>query len=119
VAFVGETGTLVVDRGQWYVSPEVSEGKALSLEVPVTPISDNGLDRHTADFVACVKDRSRTPACPIEAAANTAIVCQMGNIAFRTGRTVHWNATDGQFKGDAEANALIVPRYRAPYRLPA
>ncbi|MEO5774955.1 MAG: Gfo/Idh/MocA family oxidoreductase [Sphingomicrobium sp.] len=118
VAFIGETGTLVVDRGQWYVSPEVSDGKALSLEVPVTPITDNGLDRHTADFIACLKNRSRTPACPIEAAANTAMVCQMGDIAFRTGRKVHWDATAGQFKDDPVANALITPRYRAPYQLP-
>ena len=65
-----------------------------------------------------MKDRSRTPACPIESAANTAIVCQMGNVAWRTGRKVHWDATAGQFKDDAEANALITPRYRAPYRLP-
>ncbi len=54
-----------------------------------------------------------------ESAANTAIVCQMGNVAWRTGRKVHWDAAAGRFKGDAEANALIAPRYRAPYRLPA
>lgn len=118
VAFIGETGTLIVDRGKWEVIPEVSDGKPLTRAVPVTRSSDEGLDRHTANFVACVKDRSRTPACPIESAANTAIVCQMGNVAWRTGRKVHWDATAGQFKDDAEANALITPRYRAPYRLP-
>jgi predicted dehydrogenase len=118
VAFVGETGTLVVDRGQWRVWPEMNDGKPLTAEVPVTAVSDEGLDRHTANFIACVKDRSLTPACPIESAANTATVCQMGNIAWRTGRKVHWDAAAGQFKGDAEANALITPRYRAPYRLP-
>lgn len=119
VAFVGETGTLVVDRDKWWVSPEMSDGKPSTAEVPVTRVSDKGLDRHTADFIACVKDRARTPACPIESAANTAIVCQMGNIAWRTGRKVDWDAKAGKFKGDAEANRLITPRYRAPYRLPA
>jgi predicted dehydrogenase len=119
VAFVGETGTLVVDRGHWRVSPERSDDKPLTREVPFTPTKDNGVERHTADFIACVKDRSRTPACPIESAANTAIVCQMGNVAWRTGRKVHWDAAAGRFKDDAEANALIVPRYRAPYRLRA
>lgn len=118
VAFIGETGTLIVDRGKWEVIPEVSDGKPLTRAVPVTKSSDEGIDRHTADFVACVKDRARTPACPIESAANTAIVCQMGNVAWRTGRKVHWDATAGQFKDDAQANALITPRYRAPYRLP-
>lgn len=118
VAFIGETGTLIVDRGKWEVTPEISDGKPLTRAVPVTKSSDEGIDRHTADFVACVKDRARTPACPIESAANTAIVCQMGNVAWRTGRKVHWDATAGQFKDDAQANALITPRYRAPYRLP-
>lgn len=119
VAFVGETGTLVVDRGQWQVWPEESDGKPLTRAVPVTRSRDDGLVRHTADFVACVKDRARTPACPIESAANTAIVCQMGNVAWRTGRKVRWDAGTGRFGDDAEANALITPRYRAPYRLPA
>jgi len=119
VAFVGETGTLVVDRGQWRVTPETSDGKAMTREIPVTKAKDEGLDRHTADFIACVKDRARTPACTIEAASNTAIVCQMGNIALRTGRQVNWDAATGQFRDDAEANRLITPRYRTPYRLPA
>ncbi|MFL6735088.1 MAG: Gfo/Idh/MocA family protein [Sphingomicrobium sp.] len=118
VAFIGETGTLVVDRGQWLVSPEVIDGKALTTEIPVTPVTDNGVERHTANFIACLKDRSLKPACPIESAANTATVCQMGNIAWRTGRKVHWDAAAGQFKGDTGANALITPRYRAPYVLP-
>ncbi len=118
VAFVGETGTLVVDRSKWWVAPEMSGGKPLTPEIPVTRASDSGIDRHTADFIACIKDRARTPACPIESAANTAIVCQMGNVAWRTGRKVHWDAKKGRFKGDAQANALITPRYRAPYRLP-
>ena len=89
------------------------------MEIPVTPSKDNGLERHTADFIACIKDRSRTPACPIEAAANTAIVCQMGNIAYKTGRKVNWDAKAGRFKSDPRANALMRPKYRAPYRLPA
>ena len=118
VAFVGETGTLVVDRGKWRVDPEYSDGKPMTAEVPETRASDNGLDRHTTDFIACVKDRSRTPACPIESAANTATVCQMGNVAWKTGRKVHWDAAAGEFKGDAEANALITRPYRAPYVLP-
>ncbi|WP_315760245.1 Gfo/Idh/MocA family oxidoreductase [Sphingomonas sp. Y38-1Y] len=118
VAFVGETGTLIVDRGKWEVVPETSDGKPLTRAVPVTKSADNGLERHTADFVACIKDRTRTPACPIESAANTAIVCQMGNVAWRTGRKVDWDADKGRFGDDGEANALITPRYRAPYRLP-
>ena len=65
-----------------------------------------------------MKDRSVAPRAPIEAAANTAIVCQMGNVAWKTGRKVNWDAATGLFKDDAQANALITPKYRAPYKLP-
>ncbi|QIK79587.1 Gfo/Idh/MocA family oxidoreductase [Sphingomonas piscis] len=119
VAFVGELGTVVVDRGKWWTIPEVDDGKQLSPEVPVTRVSDNGLEKHTADFIACVKDRSKTPACSIESAATTAIVCQMGNIAYRTGRKVHWDGASGRFTNDQVANALMTKAYRAPYRFPA
>ena len=119
VAFVGETGTLVVNRQEWFVSPEMENGVALGKEIPITPVSDNGLENHAANFIACVKDRSKTPNCPIESAANTAIVCQMGNVAYRTGHKVYWDAAAGTFRDDARANALITPRYRAPYVLPA
>jgi predicted dehydrogenase len=118
VAFIGETGTLVVDRGKWWVAPEYGNGKPLTEEVPETRASDNGLERHTANFIAAMKDRSVAPAAPIEAAANTAIVCQMGNVAWKTGRKVDWDAATGLFKDDSEANALITPKYRAPYKLP-
>jgi hypothetical protein len=43
----------------------------------------------------------------------------MGNIAYKTGRKVNWDAKAGRFKSDPRANALIRPKYRAPYRLPA
>lgn len=116
VAFIGELGTLVVDRGQWLVNPEHSGDTVKTPAVPATPSSDDGLGKHAANFVACIKDRSLTPNCPIETAANTAIVCHMGNIAFRTGDKVYW---DGQrFDSDA-ANALVTPTYRGPWKLPA
>lgn len=60
---------------------------------------------------------ARTPACLIELNTNTVIVCQMGNVAWRSGRKVHWDGC--RFAGDADANALIARCYRAPYRLPA
>jgi hypothetical protein len=43
----------------------------------------------------------------------------MGNVAFKVGRKVYWDAAAGSFKGDAEANALLVPRYHNGWKLPA
>ncbi len=115
VPFIGELGMLEVDRGQWTVMPEYGDGKPKIDAVAPIPASDNGLDKHAANFIACIKDRTLTPACGIEAAAHTATVCHMGNAAFRTGDKIYW---DGQrFDKDA-ANALITPTYRGPWKLP-
>ncbi|ESQ73428.1 hypothetical protein ABAC402_19380, partial [Asticcacaulis sp. AC402] len=117
VAFIGEYGTLVVDRGQWMVTPETKNGVARTEAVAVTKSNDNGLNKHAANFIDCIKDRSKTPNCSIEDAANTAVVCQMGNIAYRTGGKVQWDAQKNRFDV-AAANALITPTYRAPWKLP-
>jgi predicted dehydrogenase len=119
VAFVGELGTLVVDREQWIVVPE-TDGKHYKTEsLPLQKVGDNGLNLHVANFIDCVKDRTKTPNCSIETAANTAIVAHMGNIAYRTGRRVFWDNDKKQFSNDAQANALVKPAYRAPWKFPA
>ncbi|ESQ88247.1 oxidoreductase [Asticcacaulis sp. AC460] len=118
VAFIGENGTLVVDRGNWMVVPEKSGETFKMAEVPITPVSDKGLSKHAANLIACIKDRSLKPNCTIEEAANTAIICQMGNIAHRTGSKITWDAARNSFDV-AEANKLVTPTYRAPWKLPS
>ena len=51
-------------------------------------------------------------------AANTARVCQLGNIALKTGRRLYWDNDKHRFVNDAEANALLTPVYRLPWKLP-
>lgn len=61
VAFVGSLGTLVADREQWMVIPE-PDGKTYKTEaIPIQKQNDNGVDKHTQNFVDCLKDRSKTP----------------------------------------------------------
>src|SRR5690606_5563534 len=50
VAFIGNNGTLVLDRNGWEVIPE--EGKMEAL--PVQPRTDNGLDLHMQNFVEAI-----------------------------------------------------------------
>ena len=42
----------------------------------------------------------------------------MGNIAFKVGRKIYWDPASGSFKGDAEANARLVPQYHNGWSLP-
>jgi len=57
--------------------------------------------------------------CGIETGAVAAINAHMGNVAFKTGRKVYWDAEKGEFKNDAEANALIKAHYQNGWKLPA
>lgn len=118
VGFVGNNGTLVVDRGGWEVIPEVRDNVAQMERVELQPTKNMGLDLHMEDFIACIKDRDLTPRCPVSIAANVARVAHLGNISYKTGRRLYWDAENTSFIGDEAANAYITPSYRAPWELP-
>ncbi|MBC7891237.1 MAG: gfo/Idh/MocA family oxidoreductase, partial [Sphingobacteriaceae bacterium] len=62
--------------------------------------------------------RSRKkPNCDIEIAANTAMVCQLGNIAYRSGRKLDWDAAKGKFT-DKTANDYLAAQYHNGWKLP-
>ena len=119
VAFIGEYGTLVVDRGGWEVTVETTSTSAKPglVDLPVQKATGNGLDLHVANFIDCLKTRNK-PNCDIEIGAHIARFSQMGNIAFRLGRKLFWDAEKQEFKNDPEANALTKAVYRAPWTLP-
>ena len=117
VAFIGNTGTLVVDRGGWEVIPEWKDGKAQTEAVPVKEGRRTGVDPHAENFVESIKSRARTNA-SVDSAANTAVVAHLGNVSYKLGRKVHWNHQTRLFENDPEANALIHPSYRDPWVLP-
>ena len=119
VAFIGEYGTLVVDRGGWEVIVETKSTSAkeglVDLHFPraTTP----GLDLHVANFIDCLKTRNK-PNCDIEIGAHIARFSQMGNIAFRLDRKIVWDSDKLEFSKDPEANAMMKAEYRAPWSLP-
>ncbi len=114
IAFVGNNGTLVLDRGGWEVIPEKDKMEA----VPRVKASDNGLVKHTKNFLDVIKSRKIADLkCDIKTGANVAVNAQMGNIAFRTGEKVYWEAAQGKFTSK-EANKYITPEYHNNYKLP-
>jgi predicted dehydrogenase len=118
VGYVGNNGTLVVDRDGWEVIPERKNDKDLIERVPLQKGTGKGLDYHMANFIEGVKNRNRNLNAGISIAANTARVAHLGNIALRTGRRLYWDAEKSQFINDDEANKFLVPTYRAPWVLP-
>ncbi len=123
VAFIGNNGTLVVDRSGWEVIPEkdrqtYNETKGFRMEaVPFTKGGGNGLDFHTQNFLDCMKTRAK-PNCDIAIAQNTALNASLGNIAFRVNRKIFWDASKQQIIGDKEANKLTKANYQNGWSLP-
>lgn len=118
VAFIGNNGTLVVDRGGWEVLPETINGKKMMEAVARQPRVDDGLGLHTQNFIGAVKSRKVEDLhCPIQDAAHVATVCQMGNAAFRTGKKIFWDADKKQYT-DPDANKYLAAQYHNGYTMP-
>lgn len=118
IAFIGTNGTLVVNRAGWEVIPEKDKDKTRMEAVPVTLKSDDGLTLHAANFIDVVKNGKREQlACPIYAGARVAINAHMGNISYRTGERIIWDAAKAQFSS-AKANSILKPVYHNGYQFP-
>jgi predicted dehydrogenase len=118
VAFIGNNGTLIVDRGGWEVVPEQGKDGPLVQEVPRTAGTGQGLILHVQNFIDCIKKNEReTNANPTIGRA-VASMAHMGNIALKTGQKIYWDPENENFKNNPEASRLITPVYRDPWKLP-
>lgn len=124
IAFIGNNGTLVVHRGGWMLNPETDvKDNVRFYKIEDIPdqgtIGGNALEEHTKNFIQAIKNNApSTLKCGIESGVVAAINAQMGNIAYKTGRKVYWDAQKGQFKNDPEANALLKAQYHNGWKLP-
>jgi predicted dehydrogenase len=129
--FHGTKGTLFVDREGFRITPQTmrheepppsapaSDGRppAFYYTTEILAEQSDTSDQHrphVRNFLDCVKSRKR-PAADIEAGHHANTVCRLGNIAYRVGRRLDWDAAKEEVVGDAEANRLVVGEYRAPW----
>jgi predicted dehydrogenase len=117
IAFIGDNGTLALDRGGWEV---IEEGKSANkVMVARKPSVDNGLEKHMVNFVSVVKSRKMEDLnCSIQQASHVAKVAQMGNIAFRSGQKLTWNTESGKFTDDKINKEYLAAGYHNGYKLP-
>ena len=113
LAFFGENGTLILDRGGWEVLPVKDRMEA----VPLKKGEGKGLYNHIGNMLSCVKSRQR-PNADIEIGARVAIMSHLANISCRLNRGLVWDNTKNNFVGDKEANQLAKAYYRDPWKLP-
>ena len=120
VAFIGNNGTLVVDREKWEVLPETYELNG-SLNSKVQPIKqkfakegESGLNQHTSNFINAIRIDEKL-SCDINMGSLAAINAHMGNVAFKTRKSLSWDEKLWSFGSNKQANKLMVPEYRMPW----
>lgn len=128
ISFIGNNGTLVVNREGYEVFVEreakgYSNWGANKMEpIETFKVVSGGpshLDLATQNFVEAVKKNDASILnTPIASGSVAAINAQMGNIAFKTGRKVYWDAASGLFKNDNDANKLIRANYHNEWAVP-
>ena len=124
IAFIGNNGTLVVNR-QGFDVIEEAEGRGadrkfkMQLMEPVKrPEGVNYLDLHTQNFVDAIrKEDSSLLKTPINSGSVAAINAHMGNVAYHTGEKIYWDQTKTAFSSK-KANKLITPKYQNGWELP-
>lgn len=127
IAFIGNNGTLIVNReGYEVVVEREAQGysnwganKMEPIEAFKVGSGPSHLDLATQNFVDAIKKNDPSILnTPIGSGSVAAINAQMGNIAYKTGRKVYWDASAGLFKNDDEANKLIRAQYHNEWAVP-
>lgn len=118
IAFVGNLGTLALNRGGWKVIPEQENEKDLIEAIEWNPSVDNGLDLHAANFIEAVRKRDKSIlTAPLKVGYDAAVVCHMGNVALRAGEKIHWDPVQHRFK-ERSANDFVQPQYHNGWNIP-
>ena len=108
VAFYGDNGTLIIDGKGWRVEQgDGAIGKA----------SADGQAHHVQNFLDCVKSRQK-PNADIETGHLSTRLCHLGNIAFRTGKKLMFDAAHESFH-DAQADSLLSRDYSKRFEMPS
>ena len=116
IAYIGNNATLIVDRGGWEVIEEKNSKNKVAK--PKVGPSDNGLQKHWDNFISVVRSRKMEELkCPIEAGAHVATVAQMGNIAFRAGQRVVWDAGKERFTDEKLNKQYLMSEYHNGWKL--
>jgi len=111
IMFHGTKATLVIDRQGYEVIPQPnSDVVAVRNEQNDAPVS------HPRHFLDAMRSRS-LPNNDIEIGHRSTSAAILGNIAYRTGRAIHWDGAGEAIVNDPEAEAYLSVEYRGPWSL--
>ena len=103
VVFHGDTGTLAINDGGYVVYD--TAGKELRRAA-----GSAGDATHLANFLSAIRTGARLNS-DIEEAAKSTLLCHLGNIAYRTGRSLQCDPKTGQIRDDKAAMAYWSREY--------
>ncbi|MBT3289024.1 MAG: Gfo/Idh/MocA family oxidoreductase [Victivallales bacterium] len=112
VTFIGSAGRLMVGRGKLEADP----ASILDFEIPEDGVHLYESANHYANFLECIRTRQQ-PVSPAEVGHRSATCCHLANIAMLLGRELKWDPASERFPDDAEADAMRLRPYRAPWML--
>jgi len=109
----GDQGYMMVDRDGYRIFHQKGKpGKSFYKKW-----SDDG--GHYSNFIACVKNRKQDELnADILEGHLSAMLCHLGNIAYRTGKRLEFDAKTETFTNDKSANQYLSREYRKGYELP-
>lgn len=104
IAFYGEKGSIILDGSGYKIydtqDKEISRGSGSGSDAP-----------HQQNFLDCIRSGKR-PNADIEEGHKSTLLCHLGNIAYRTGHTLHLDPKTGHILDDKKASALWRREYR-------
>ncbi len=115
--FYGTEGYMVFSRRgafSTFLGPKSKRGPTEGKEIR----GERGYTEHMSDFLNAVRTRDTATHAPPEVAHLSCALVHFGEITYRTRGRLEFDATNGQFVGCDEANALLTKKYRAPFGLP-
>jgi predicted dehydrogenase len=111
VLFIGAKGMLLADYGNWKLLPE----KDFEGFQPPKPTIPNSIGHHKEWVEACKTGGPTT--CNFDYSGALTETVLLGNIAYRAGKTINWNAKDLKAVGEPDVDKFIRKEYRKPWSL--
>jgi predicted dehydrogenase len=108
-AFYGTEGEMIFTR-RGYFQVYLGRGRKKG----PTFRGDTGMSRHIDNFFESIRTRKPTNASAEVAHLSCGLV-HLGEIAYRTGRVLHFDPQSESFKDDREADSLLTKDYRQPW----
>ena len=124
LVFYGTKGTLDLARTGYKITPETWTGedpadpkKKWPAATEAREVKGGNLEeQHVRNFLDCVKSRQK-PNADVEEGHLSAVMCHLGNLSTRLGRSLTWDSTRERITNDEEANKLLTVSYRKPWTL--